>query len=227
MPHTCSKQGCERGRARCPAPESDTSAPSASSWRPDWPPPPGRRPRRPRGLSCRGLCVGAASSKIAFISEPPAGGYCGIVYVMNADGSGPHRLAAGAPDECAQEVDPVWLPDGRKIAFVSSAKIYVANADGSGQRQLTPNVAWEGSPAWSPDGRRIAFARARPDPRRERRRERAAEADAQRCVGRLPSGLVAGRAEDRLCTSGWQQRGGLRRERRRQRPAETDAQQRA
>ena len=102
-----------------------------------------------------------ASSKIAFISEPPAGGYCGLVYVMNADGSGQRRLADGPADECAQELFPAWSPDGRKVAFVGNSKIYVANADGSGQRRLTRNTAQELSPAWSPDGRRIAFLRLR------------------------------------------------------------------
>ena len=102
-----------------------------------------------------------ASSRIAFISEPPAGGYCGLVYVMNADGSGQRRLADGPADECAQELFPAWSPDGRKVAFVGNSKIYVANADGSGQRRLTRNTAQELSPAWSPDGRRIAFLRLR------------------------------------------------------------------
>ena len=102
---------------------------------------------------------GQASSMIAFISEPPVGGYCGLVYVMNADGSGQQRLAGGAADECAQEGEPAWSPDGQEIAIVSSGKIFVTNVDGGGQRRLTRTAGYQGSPAWSPDGRKITFAR--------------------------------------------------------------------
>ena len=60
------------------------------------------------------------------------------------------------------------------------------NADGSGQRKLTREAGRHGvtmgHPAWSPDGRKIAFDRAvggrRGSLRHERRRERAAAADA-------------------------------------------------
>ena len=45
----------------------------------------------------------AATSRIAFISEPPGGGYCGTVCVMNADGSGQRRLANGGVPGCGQE----------------------------------------------------------------------------------------------------------------------------
>jgi TolB protein len=104
-----------------------------------------------------------ANSKIAFISEPPTGGYCGSVHVMNADGSGRQRLTPGGADECAQEFDPAWSPDGRKIAIVGNldgkSGIYVMNADGSGLARLTSEVGWEGGLAWSPDGRRLAFTR--------------------------------------------------------------------
>ena len=62
--------------------------------------------------------------------------------------------------------DPVWSPDGRKIAFVrlnTRLGVYVVNADGSGMRNLTPKPmgAAYAAPAWSPDGRKIAFASER------------------------------------------------------------------
>jgi TolB protein len=67
--------------------------------------------------------------------------------------------------------DPVWSPDGSKIAFVGlrrdDADIYVVDADGTGRRKLaravsgTPNPYGvpkpRPNPAWSPDGGKIAF----------------------------------------------------------------------
>ena len=54
--------------------------------------------------------------------------------------------------------DPVWSPDGTKIAFTRargpSNEIYVINSSRSGQRKLTHGGH---DPSWSPDGRRIAF----------------------------------------------------------------------
>jgi TolB protein len=99
---------------------------------------------------------------IAFISEPPVGGYCGNVYVMNADGSGQRRLVNSA-DPCGSEQGHAWSPDGRKIAFTAwsdqEVDVYVINADGSGRQRLTSDPEWEGDLTWSPDGQAIAFGR--------------------------------------------------------------------
>jgi TolB protein len=75
------------------------------------------------------------------------------VYVMNTDGSEARMLAQDG-------VEPVWSPDGRKIAFKKELRrgigwpvesdIYVMNADGSGQRKLTRGPRRESSPVWSP-----------------------------------------------------------------------------
>jgi dipeptidyl aminopeptidase/acylaminoacyl peptidase len=71
----------------------------------------------------------------------------------------------------AYDASPVWLPDGRRIAFISnrdgSGEVHVLNADGSGRRNLTRELGLAGFPVWSPDGRKIAFrnntcARRRP-----------------------------------------------------------------
>jgi TolB protein len=97
-----------------------------------------------------------ATSKIAFISEPPRGGYAGDLYVMNADGSGKRKLSPAFGDMR-------WSPDGQKIAFSAWSDdgpwsdLYVMNADGSGQQRLTSDRRWDGAPTWSPDGRAIAY----------------------------------------------------------------------
>ena len=81
------------------------------------------------------------------------------IYVMNADGSNVMRLTNNF---LSRDVDPVWSPDGAKIAFESTqlanTDIYVMNGDGSNLTPLTTTAAIDDQPAWSPDGSRIAFA---------------------------------------------------------------------
>ena len=58
--------------------------------------------------------------------------------------------------------DPVWSPEGWRIAFVSqesgSDDIWVINTDGRGARNITGNSwEWDKHPSWSPDGQRLVF----------------------------------------------------------------------
>ena len=60
------------------------------------------------------------------------------------------------------DLNPVWSPDGTRIAFYSDRgknyDIFVVDADGSNELQLTDNYERNQHPEWSPDGTRIAFA---------------------------------------------------------------------
>jgi TolB protein len=109
-------------------------------------------------LTIEGPAAAAASfpgqnGKIAFARDTgtPA------IYVMNADGSKPHRIAASGSDAPA----PSWSADGSKLAFVKHAgrsdEIYVSDARGKHLQRLTSNRFTDGAPTWSPDGTKIAF----------------------------------------------------------------------
>jgi TolB protein len=58
-----------------------------------------------------------------------------------------------------------WSPDGKRIAFTSTAEgnqeIYSVNADGGNRQRLTNDPALDAHPAWSPDGSKLAFATSR------------------------------------------------------------------
>jgi TolB protein len=118
-------------------------------------------------------------SKIAFESSRALDGSnsanpidSGNIWVVNADGSGTQPLTQLTASTSLQ---PVWSPNGTKIAYAStraldgsdadnfSLNIWVMNADGSGAKPLTQLTATTLSdePVWSPDSSKIAFASSR------------------------------------------------------------------
>ena len=67
-------------------------------------------------------------------------------------------LAAQAPAPRGAR-EPVWAPDGRRLALSHLDRIWIVAPDGRNGRALRPGEAvTERDPAWSPDGKSIAFA---------------------------------------------------------------------
>jgi TolB protein len=97
--------------------------------------------------------LGGGAGKIAFASNQDGDSH---LYIMNVDGSDPHRLTRSKTGE----YDPAWSPDGKYLALLASHDGYytidVTDAAGKGKYGLTHESS--GDPAWSPDGKLIAFA---------------------------------------------------------------------
>ena len=83
------------------------------------------------------------------------------LWLADADGTNPHRLAIGL----GEAVSPVFSPDGTRVTFLTRApgskaySVYVANADGSGARSVTAEMQVNspslGGVTWSPDGTKL------------------------------------------------------------------------
>jgi TolB protein len=102
-----------------------------------------------------GPCYSPDGRRIVFESDRDGSQQ---LYVMNADGSGQHRISFGE----GRYSTPVWSPRGDLIAFTkqsgSNFLIGVMRPDGSGERTLTEGFHNEG-PTWAPNGRVLAFFR--------------------------------------------------------------------
>ena len=113
----------------------------------------------------RGYGWAPDGARVAFSAarpgDPPGDARSDLLVTATAPGSTPVRVT----DQAVGRVEPVWSPDGTRIAFASGlageADLYVINADGTGLRRLTAAAGDDVGPAWSPDGARIAFASAR------------------------------------------------------------------
>jgi Tol biopolymer transport system component len=84
------------------------------------------------------------------------------IYAITIDGTSETRLT----DSPANDRDPVWSPDGTKIAFMSQrdgdkGQIYLMDANGNNPTRITRNDFFNDHPAWSPDGSKIALDSSR------------------------------------------------------------------
>jgi TolB protein len=88
------------------------------------------------------------------------------IYRMRVDGSHIRKVSL-PPTRAAEDGDPQWSPDGKRILFVrhqfagkheGQQAIFTIRANGTGRKRVTPYklVAGDG-PDWSPDGTQILF----------------------------------------------------------------------
>ncbi len=80
------------------------------------------------------------------------------LWIMNSDGSG-HRKLTG---RTAGERNPVWSPDGERIAFISSeeghgAEIFIHWLENGVTARITQLESGPGGLTWSSDGKLLAF----------------------------------------------------------------------
>lgn len=84
--------------------------------------------------------------------------YKGDIYKVPAKGGNAVRLTSGE----AYESNPVWSPDGKKIAYATNRNggrdIYIMPSAGGSSTRLTSNSATEIPEAFSPDGRYVIYS---------------------------------------------------------------------
>ncbi len=90
-----------------------------------------------------------------------------FLYVVPPSGGALRALLS--PSQAARLVsvaDPVWSPDGRRIAFTAGCptctpRLYVVSATGTDLHEIPTGPGGVHSPSWSPRGNAIVFARQR------------------------------------------------------------------
>lgn len=125
------------------------------------------------GLLFRGLLVAAGINAglvaLALVGAAITPGYAHLMYEGWMEDNAEiflfdvqRNILRNLTNHPAQDVHPIWSPDGRTIAFESTREgarwIYLMDADGRHVRRLTTQTEiGEADPAWSADGNHVLF----------------------------------------------------------------------
>jgi Tol biopolymer transport system component len=127
---------------------------------------------RPRTVAAGGVSWSPNGRGLLYNAFEGGGG--DQLFKSLADGSGATDINPPCTGTCLGDDNPVYSPDGKKIAFerafgpivngnASVVAIFTMNVDGSHLTQLTqksrPTSSEDHLPQWSPDGNKIAFFR--------------------------------------------------------------------
>jgi Tol biopolymer transport system component len=100
------------------------------------------------------------NGKIAYVVNMGLPDNTTDIWVMDADGTNQTDIT-NTPS--VSEYNPIWSPDGTKIAYVTGDNIFsgvwTMNADGTSQTKLSTFSGVEFGPTWSPDSTRLALVR--------------------------------------------------------------------
>ena len=102
--------------------------------------------------------------------------YDANLWIADADGSGVTQLTRGDADD----IDPSWSPDGKRIGFVSDRDngrnaVWIIDPDHGEPMQLTHDKGSVSNFVWSPDSKSIAYIVSDPPSPEEKRRRTARE----------------------------------------------------
>lgn len=105
--------------------------------------------------------MGGGKGQIAFVSNRSGKPQ---IWIMNVDGSDQRQLT-NMPEGACQ---PVWSPDGARLAFISpcnlnqevylGTNLFILDVASGGVTPLPSAAGGDFDPTWSPDGTRIAFS---------------------------------------------------------------------
>lgn len=100
-----------------------------------------------------GLALAPDGKKIAFVSH-------GDVFAASSKDGG---TAAHVSMTTANESQPIWMPDSKRLIYVSDRDgayhLYQYDFATNAETQLTHDNTGDNSPQWSPDGKLLAFVR--------------------------------------------------------------------
>jgi eukaryotic-like serine/threonine-protein kinase len=107
------------------------------------------------GMSAEFLSFSKDGQWVAYLDYPHS-----TIFRSKVDGS--EKLQLTTRDKFNPAIEPVWSPDGKRIAFLGarpgkSPKIYLIKPDGTELEEPVPGEEFEEGPSWSPDGKSLAF----------------------------------------------------------------------
>ena len=113
-------------------------------------------PKMLQGVVCRNPSLSPDGSKLAFVYD--ADGQMGPHLFLLANGSmTPTQLGTLSDDQ----MQPVWSPDGTRIAVTVQSALWIVNAASGMAEQITEATGGAIVPTWSPDGTQLAFCSGR------------------------------------------------------------------